>query len=327
MCGICGVVGIGDSKEAEAVVRPMVAALRHRGPDDEGMLAVPHVALGIRRLSIIDLAGGHQPAFNEDRTVAVVFNGEIYNFQDLRRQLEAKGHVFRTHSDTESIVHAYEEWGEECVCRLRGMFAFALLDKRPKQGGGPCVFLARDRLGIKPLYYAFADGAILFASEVRALLASGCVTPHISQAALDSYLLFGSVAEPMTLIEGISSVPPGHWMSFPATRLARWPQPRAYWRYGEAARGEPECCARDLGTAASELRPLLEDVVRSYLVADVPLVVFLSSGMDSTALVAMASREQQGLHTFTVAFSEKPFSEASLARKTAERFRTRHDEI
>jgi asparagine synthase (glutamine-hydrolysing) len=237
MCGICGVVGIGDSKEVEAVVRRMTAALRHRGPDDEGMLAVPHVALGIRRLSIIDLAGGHQPVFNEDRSVAVMFNGEIYNFQDLGRELQAKGHSFRTRSDTESLVHAYEEWGEDCVRHLRGMFAFAVLDMRPNQGGGPRVFLARDRLGIKPLYYAFADGALLFASEVRALLASGHMISRLSEMALDSYLLFGSVAEPTTLIEGIFSIPPGHSMSFPAIRPARWPQPQTYWGYGEAARG------------------------------------------------------------------------------------------
>jgi asparagine synthase (glutamine-hydrolysing) len=207
------------------------------------------------------------------------------------------------------------------------MFAFAILDMRPRPGGEPRVFLARDRLGIKPLYYAFADGALLFASEVRALLASGRVARRLSETALDSYLLFGSLAEPITLIEGVLSIPPGRSMSFPGTLPARWPQPQAYWRYGQAARGELKSHTRDLGAAARELRPVLEDAVRSHLVADVPLGVFLSSGMDSNAIVALASRWQQDLHTFTVAFSEETFSEAALARKTAKRFRTRHDEL
>jgi len=184
MCGICGVVGIERGDEAEAIVRRMMAALRHRGPDDEGLLATPPVALGIRRLTIIDLAGGHQPIYNEQGSVAVVFNGEIYNFQELRQTLEAQGHVFRTRSDTEAIVHAYETWGENCVDHLRGMFAFAVLDTRKSSTGtGPGLFLARDRLGIKPLYYACVNGALLFASEVRALLASRGVSPRLAGSA------------------------------------------------------------------------------------------------------------------------------------------------
>src|SRR3989442_3052321 len=200
----------------------MMAAMWHRGPEDEGLFVTPPgarlgpwgAAVGMRRLSIIDLPGGHQPVFNEEQDVAVLFNGEIYNFQELRRALEARGHVFRTRSDTEVIVHAYETWGEDCVHHLRGMFAFAVVDLRqgpaartasPDPNATPRVFLARDRLGIKPLYYAVVNGALLFASEVRALLESGWVSPRLSAEALESYLLFGSIAEPTTLIDDIPS--------------------------------------------------------------------------------------------------------------------------
>jgi len=332
MCGICGVVGIGQRGDAEAVVRRMMAAMQHRGPDDEGLLVAPpgapSAALGIRRLSIIDLAGGHQPVFNEDGTLAVVFNGEVYNFQQLRQTLEALGHAFRTHSDTEAIVHAYEEWGEDCVHRLRGMFAFAVLDTRDASARqAPGVFLARDRLGIKPLYYAVAEGVFLFASEVRALLASERIAPRLSGAALEAYLLFGSVAEPMTLVEGVFSLPPGHRLKVPLAGRP-WPiRPQAYWDFDEVALSGAKPAEADLRSAAYELRPLLEDAVRSHLIADVPLGLFLSSGLDSTAIAALASREQRGLHTFTVVFSEQDFSEAELARRTAERFGTRHEEL
>ena len=178
MCGICGVIGIEQSEVGEAIARRMMEALWHRGPDEDGLLVAPAAALGMRRLSIIDLPGGRQPVFNETGNVGIVFNGEIYNFRQLRKTLEERGHSFRTHSDTEVIVHAYEEWGEQCVRELRGMFAFAIWDARATGTSGEAarrarIFLARDRLGIKPLYYAIADGALLFASEVRALIASG----------------------------------------------------------------------------------------------------------------------------------------------------------
>jgi len=329
MCGICGVAGIGQPEEAEAIVRRMMAAMRHRGPDDEGLLVsppgAPSATLGMRRLSIIDLPGGHQPVFNEDATLAVVFNGEIYNFRELRRTLEAQGHSFRTRSDTEVIVHAYETWAENCVHRLRGMFAFAVLDTR--QGAEPRLFLARDRLGIKPLYYTVVDGVLLFASEVRALLASQQVPRQLSEAALEAYLLFGSVAEPTTLIEGVFSLPPGHQMLVPRAARPAEVQPRAYWDFADAALRPAQTFARDAQVAARELRPLLEDAVRCHLIADVPLGLFLSSGLDSTALAALASREQKGLHTFTVVFAEQDFSEAELARQTARRFGTQHEEL
>ena len=322
----------------------MMAALHHRGPDDEGLVSSPantlaggrSAVLGMRRLSIIDLASGHQPVFNEEGSVAVVFNGEIYNFRELRNALQARGHVFRTNSDTEAIVHAYETWGEDCVLHFRGMFALAVLDSRPRPSSGiprelqearPRVFLARDRLGIKPLYYAMADGALLFASEVRALLASGRIAPRLSRGALESYLLFGSVAEPMTLVEGVFSLSPGHSLFLPVSDAVLKPRPKRYWSFVEAAQKGPRDIPRDLPAAARQLRPLLEEAVRSHLIADVPLGIFLSSGIDSTALAALASRVQKGMHSFTVVFPEQNFSEGKLARQTAETFGMQHQEL
>src|SRR5579862_7295414 len=194
----------------------MAQAMLHRGPDDEGFLVedsrVPGLALGMRRLSIIDLAGGQQPVWNETRDVAVIYNGELYNYRELRERLTNSGHRFATHSDTETLVHAWEEWGEDCLAELRGMFAFALLDLRSRFATGPLLFLARDPLGIKPLYYTQTPEGFAFASEVRALLASGLVPKKISQDALTSYLLFGSTSEPVSLVDGVFSLPPGHRM-------------------------------------------------------------------------------------------------------------------
>src|SRR6267378_7534911 len=195
MCGICGVIGIQCTEQAEAITRRMMEALRHRGPDEDGLLVAPSVALGVRRLSIIDLPGGHQPVFNEANNVAVVFNGEIYNYKQLRGTLEGRGHAFRTHSDTEVIVHAYEEWGEECVRELRGMFAFAVWDARASGTTGDAarrarVFIARDRLGIKPLYLYRSENLLIFASEIKALMASNCIAPRVAADSLESYLLF-----------------------------------------------------------------------------------------------------------------------------------------
>ena len=198
---------------------------------------------GMRRLSIIDLSGGSQPVWNEAETIAVVFNGEIYNFAALRKELEALGHRFRTHSDTETIVHAYEAWGERSVERLLGMFAFAIIEMPGGRGGRATrVFLARDRLGIKPLYYARVDGVLFFASEVRALLASGCIPARLSTQALSAYLLFGAVSEPLTLIEGVSSLPPGHTMSIEAGAPVAEPVPKPYWDFGSWS---PKCSRRE----------------------------------------------------------------------------------
>lgn len=328
MCGICGAIGIESKETGEAVARRMMAAILHRGPDEEGVLVAPRFAAGTRRLSIIDLPGGSQPVWNETGTLAVFYNGEIYNFLALRTELEAAGHQFRTRSDTEVIVHAYEAWGEDCVRRLRGMFAFAIVEMPQGRGGLPGrVFIARDRLGIKPLYYAVADGVFLFASEVRALLASDRVPANLSPAALSAYLLFGSVSEPMTLVEGVASLPPGHCMTISIGDKVSIAEPNSYWDVRAemtSASGAP----RDATISpAAHIRTLLDDAVRSHLVADVPVGVFLSSGLDSTAMAALASRAQNGIHTFTVAFPDVEFSEAGIARSTAERLGTDHREL
>ena len=322
MCGICGVIGIEPKVAAEAAVRRMMASMIHRGPDEEGILIAPSVVAGMRRLSIVDLPGGSQPVWNEAGTAAVLFNGEIYNFRALRTELESLGHQFRTRSDTEVIVHAYEQWGENCPARFEGMFAFAVVEM-PEGAAGRAtqVFLSRDPLGIKPLYYSVQDGAFLFASEVRTLLASGLVPPRLCSEGVSAYLLFGSVGEPGTLVDGVVSLPPGHSLSLRVGKPIRTMEPKPYWVARPAADKKREA------SPAQNVRQLLDEAVAKHLVADVPVGVFLSSGLDSTALAALASRAQKGIHTFTVAFSDAKFSEAEIARRTAERLGTDHREL
>ena len=342
MCGICGVIDWTESPDPAALVRRMTPTMLHRGPDDEGYLSNRRLALGMRRLSIIDLAGGHQPIFNEDGTVGAVLNGEIYNFRELRKQLEDRGHAFRSRSDSEVVAHAYEEWGLDSVERFQGMFAIAVYDRRGIRDGeeGGALFLARDRLGIKPLYYtaignqpSVISKSFLFASEVRTLLASGVVPRRLSRDALESYLLFGSVSEPMTLVEGVLSLPPGHRMTVKLGVSEGAITPERYWNIATLASSniqEPvngHAKKADLKASAEHVRTLLEESVRKHLIADVPVGVFLSSGIDSTSLAALASREVSGVHTFTVAFPEKEFSEAALARRTAEKLGTTHQEV
>ena len=385
MCGICGVIDFSGSGNAAALVRRMNPTMVHRGPDDEGYLANHRLALGMRRLSIIDLAGGHQPIFNESGTVGAVLNGEIYNFQELRKQLEDRNHRFLTRSDSEVVAHSYEEWGADCVERFQGMFALAVWDGRRAKGEGrkaesqnagegargpsegATLFLARDRLGIKPLYYfagreqraqskaqsarndesieshfsALAPGpsrlapgsVFLFASEVRTLLASGAIPRQLSRTALESYLLFGSVSEPMTLVEGVLSLLPGHRMTIDMGPAGAKVEPESYWNVATQIANRTQSSSNgnakriDLRAAAGTVRSLLEESVRKHLIADVPIGVFLSSGIDSTTLAALASREVPGVHTFTVAFPEKEFSEAGLARRTAEKLGTTHQEV
>jgi len=309
----------------------MTAAMRHRGPDDEGFFAgnprAPGLALGMRRLSIIDLAGGHQPIWNETKDVTVVFNGELYNYRDLRERLSLCGHRFATQSDTEILVHAWEEWGEDSLTELRGMFAFALLDLRGRYATAPILFLARDPLGIKPLYYTQTPDGFAFASEVRALLASGAVPKRLSQDAVTAYLLFGSVSEPVTLIEGVFSLPPGHRMLLHVPERRRTPRARPWWdpTISPAARDTRK--PRDLSSAAKKLRPLLEDAVRKHLIADVPVGLFLSSGLDSGAIAALAAQARHGIESFTLTFPGTAFDEAELAGLTAKRFKTKHTEV
>ncbi len=326
MCGICGVVGIQSREASDPVVRHMMTAMLHRGPDEEGILLAPPVAAGMRRLSIIDLPGGGQPLWNEAGTLAIVYNGEVYNFLELRTELEAKGHRFRTRSDTEVVLHAYEAWGECSVARLCGMFAFAIVEMpQGRAGRAARVFLARDRMGIKPLYYSFVDGKLVFASEVRALLASGLVAARVSAEAIHGYLLFGSVSEPVTLIDGVCSLPPGHWLAVAAdVPVPAAPAPKRYWEAPLQSSESPPAAK-----AAQETRDLLEHAVKAHLIADVPVGVFLSSGLDSTAVAALASRAHPGIRSFTVAFAgpDKDFSEAEIARRTAARLRTDHREL
>jgi asparagine synthase (glutamine-hydrolysing) len=312
-------------------VRAMTAAMRHRGPDEESILAgharAPGLALGVRRLSIIDLAGGHQPIWNETKDVAVIFNGELYNYRDLRERLALCGHRFATQSDTEVLVHAWEEWGEDALTELRGMFAFALLDLRERYATAPILFLARDPLGIKPLYYTQTPEGFAFASEVRALLASGAVPKRLSQDAVTAYLLFGSVSEPVTLLEGMFSLPPGHRMLLHVPERRRTPRARPWWdpTVSPAARDPQK--PRDFPSATKKLRPLLEDAVRAHLIADVPVGLFLSSGLDSGAIAALAAQARTGIESFTLTFPGSAFDEAELARLAAKRFKTKHTEV
>jgi len=305
--------------------------MRHRGPDDEGYLLggerYPGLALGMRRLSIIDLPGGHQPIWNENHDVAAVFNGEIYNYRELRERLAMLGHQFVTKADTEVLVHAWEEWGEELLLELRGMFAFALLDMRSRYATAPILFLARDPLGIKPLYYAQSEEGFLFASEVRALAAARGKPPELSQDALTSYLLFGSVSEPVTILEGVFSLPPGHQMLLHLPERRRTPRARPWWDISRSAAGRDPQKPRDLPQAAKRLRWMLEDAVRAHLIADVPIGLFLSSGLDSSTIAVLAAKAQPGIHSFTLAFPGTPYDEGGAAREVAVHCGTKHTEV
>jgi asparagine synthase (glutamine-hydrolysing) len=322
MCGICGIIGSEDQAAAAERVHAMMNAMVHRGPDGQGFLAASRVSVGMRRLSIIDLPGGQQPIWNEDRTLALIFNGEIYNFRDLRASLQHHGHVFSTQSDTEVILHAYERWGAECVRHLRGMYAFALVEFSPEnEKHATRVFLARDRVGIKPLYYAFAERSLLFASEVRALLASGSIRTRLDTQSISGYLLFGCACEPTSLIEGIRSVPPGCCGYASADEPLSF-VPKPYWTVADAT-----ASPRSVRSATGQVRAALEDSVRCHLIADVPVGIFLSSGLDSTALAAIAARQNNSIKTFTLAFAEQDFSEAAVARSTAACLGTEHSEL
>ena len=309
----------------------MAVAMAHRGPDAEGFLLhdvrAPNMAVGMRRLSIIDLPGGQQPIWNESGDVAVVFNGEIYNYRELRERLSAAGHKFKSDSDTETLVHGWEEWGEDLLNELRGMFAFALVDLRKLFATVPVLFLARDPLGIKPLYYAQTEKGFLFASEVRALLASGALRHKVSADALTAYLLFGSISEPVTLVEGVYSLPPGHRLLLHVPERRRAPRARPWWDPTRSAAARDPKHPRVFRSAAPQVRGLIEDAVRSHLVADVPVGLFLSSGLDSGALAAFACGAQKGIQSFTLSFPDTPYDEAPLARVIAQHTGTTHTEV
>jgi asparagine synthase (glutamine-hydrolysing) len=316
MCGICGIAEREGSPDPDVVVR-MSRRLVHRGPDDEGLFRRGPVALAARRLSIIDLEHGHQPISNEDGSVTVVQNGEIYNYRELKRELEGRGHRFATDCDTEVLVHLYEEHGEAFVERLRGMFAIALWDERERR-----LLLARDRFGIKPLYYRLADGTLSFASELKAMLEQPGFSRAIEPRAMAAYLAFNSIPAPLTIFAEARKLAPGHLLAWrdgeiALTRFAR-PGPVA----GEAER---DGSAADL---AAELRDVLRDSIRAHLVADVPVGVLLSGGVDSGGITALAAAESaQPLKTFSIGFEESGFDELSRARLVAERFGTEHEEL
>jgi asparagine synthase (glutamine-hydrolysing) len=315
MCGIAGVIGREGEVIAAGQVRRMTDALVHRGPDDEGIHAQGSVGLGMRRLSIIDLSGGQQPIYNEDGSVAVVFNGEIYNFKQLRNELETRGHRFSTNSDTEVIVHLYEEMGAECITRLRGMFAIALYDEKRES-----LLLARDRLGKKPLYYALRDGRLYFASEIKAMLAVAPQLAEIDAEGIVQFFYFGYVPDPYSAFKRIRKLPPGHLAEYKNSEL----QLRQYWdvpQYGTHDPGSDEACLEEM-----EWR--LEEAVRIRLISDVPLGAMLSGGVDSSIVVALMARcSSTPPNTFSIGFEKADFNEAEYARSVAERFHTEHHEL
>src|SRR5580698_9122978 len=270
MCGIAGKVGVGrETGVSAALVRRMMDAIRHRGPDDDGIYVEPQAVLGHRRLSIIDLSSGKQPISNEDGTIWIVYNGEVYNFPELRNQLLAKGHLFKTHTDTEVIVHLYEEFGDECVKHLRGMFAFALWDARKKR-----LLLARDRVGIKPLYYAETNDSLLFASEIKALLVDSELPREVDPQAIDTFLTFNYLPGSNTLLRGVRKLEPGHYLVLERGKI----RIERYWDLQFPGEKRTD----NFDSAAEELNELLRRTVRDHMISDVPVGILLSGGVDST---------------------------------------------
>jgi len=316
MCGIAGIVGPPGSGEVDpSKIRRMCGTIVHRGPDDEGIYLHGAVGLGMRRLSIIDLAGGHQPIHNEDRSVWIVFNGEVYNFPELHDRLIQRGHRFYTHSDTEVIVHLYEDLGADAVRELRGMFAFALYDFRQNS-----LLLARDRLGKKPLHYALRNGTLLFASEIKALLEVESDLTKVAPAALLDYFSVGYIPDPKTAFAAIFKLPPGHSLEFRGGQISL----RQYWdlpAYGSRDPGSEEACLE-------ELEQRLSEAVRIRLLSEVPLGALLSGGVDSSIVVALMARASGApVKTFSIGFRETDFSEAVHARAVAKTFGTEHHEF
>jgi asparagine synthase (glutamine-hydrolysing) len=316
MCGICGKLYFDPTRAVEPQdLRRMAGTLAHRGPDGEGVWTSRNVGLGHRRLAIIDLRSvAGQPMSNEDGLVWITFNGEIYNFRELRQELETKGHLFRTNSDTEVIVHAYEEYGRVCVERLRGMFAFAIWDARQR-----VLFLARDRVGKKPLFYYLGRDCFLFASEIKALLADHTITAEPDPVALDHFLALQYIPAPLTAFRGIRKLPPAHWLEVRDGRL----EMGRYWKLQYTPKRQIT-----LREAAAELRWRFAEAVRLRLVSDVPLGAFLSGGVDSSAVVAAMAQEMgHPVQTFSVGFEDASLDERRYARQVAERYGTTHTEL
>ena len=321
MCGIAGFVDRWDSGQARpveeraAILDSMCRIIEHRGPDDQGVTLDRGVALGMRRLSIIDLAGGHQPISGEDGSVSIVYNGEIYNFHELKDRLEAAGHQFKTHCDTETVLHGYEEFGPDCLKDLRGMFAFAIWDAKKQ-----VLFIARDRAGKKPLYYSVTrGGSLIFGSELKVLLQHPDVEREIDPKALDAYFTLGYIPDPYSIFKNVKKLPPGHYLTFSEGRL----DVKQYWDFNfnpsESLREEDYL---------EELRFLLDESVRLRLISDVPLGAFLSGGIDSSTIVGLMARNSaQPVKTFSIGFHEDSYNELKYARMTAQKFGTDHHEF
>jgi asparagine synthase (glutamine-hydrolysing) len=338
MCGICGEIDFDHKGIKPEVIKRMCEVLAHRGPDDEGMLFIKggrydevkksstlfkgengfEVSLGHRRLSIIDLSeAGHQPMSNEDGTIWIVYNGEIYNFQEIRGRLEGKGHLFRSKSDTEAILHAYEEWDVECLKYFRGMFAFAIWDSKRKR-----LFLARDRLGKKPLAYWMGNGRFVFASEIKAILQARGIERKVNIIGLHHYLTYQYVPSPDTIFEGIKKLPPAHYLLYDLSGEVKIEK---YWKLDFAPMQENKI---DLHELCDRVRMGLEESVKLRLISDVPLGAFLSGGMDSSLIVGiMAKLGHQPVKTFSIGFEEKEFDELRFARIVSKHFSTEHHEF
>jgi asparagine synthase (glutamine-hydrolysing) len=317
MCGICGVLHNDSNYRVErSALEGMSAAIIHRGPDDEGLLLDGNLGLAMRRLSIIDVEGGHQPMANENQNLWIVYNGEIYNHRKLRHHLESRGHHYHTRSDTETILHLYEEYGPACVHLLEGMFAFAIWNKRERR-----LFVARDRLGIKPLYYRADSRAFLLASEIKAILAYPGVTAKLNRDIIAEYLAFGYITGSQTMFVGVHKLLPGHILEIGETGP---PKIQQYWDFpvGHDSPAHP----RDY--YVREYRQLLEQSVNSHLMSDVPLGVFLSGGLDSSVVAALATKARGApVQTFSVGYSEDDYSELPYARQVAEHIGSQHHEV
>jgi len=315
MCGIAGIVSttdrLGDGSDIRALA--MRDVMPHRGPDEAGLHADDFAILAHRRLSIVDLSCGQQPLANEDGTVWVTFNGEIYNHAEIRRDLQARGHRYRTQSDTETIVHAFEQWGDACVDRFRGMFAFALWDARRRR-----LLLVRDRLGVKPLYWCRVGDQLLFASEIKALLASELIRPEANRTAIPELLGLRSTAGTETLFRGIRKLQPGHLLIFEDGKVTE----RQYWDV------PLKRAATRHSDVVGEFRSLLAESVRLRLMSDVPLGMFLSGGIDSSAIAAiMAGMIDRPLQTFSVAFKDRAFNELRYSREVAKEINAEAHEV
>jgi asparagine synthase (glutamine-hydrolysing) len=319
MCGIAGFISSEkdrlSTEKSGSLLESMCLLIRHRGPDEQGTWTSGQVALGMRRLSIIDLSGGHQPIFNEDESLVIVFNGEIYNYRELQRELQQKGHTFRSNSDTETIIHAFEEYGPDCLEKLRGMFAFVIWDKRTRT-----LFAARDRVGKKPFYYTVTgDQSFVFGSELKSILEYPTVKKEVDIQALDAYLSFGYVPDPYSIFKGIRKLPAGSYLLFRDGKVTE----KQYWDI----KIEPDY-SRTEEQFVEELTARLDEAVKIRLISEVPLGAFLSGGIDSSAVVGLMSRNsEKPVKTFSIGFNEDSYNELKYARLTAKHFNTDHHEF